>query len=617
MRESDRPDRAGAAAQPHQEAHMVGPVLHHEMLLGSRRSKAYIFRWIYAGWLVLQVMWFLLQYGMSSVAASFTGAPETPATGTVAIWFCETFVFQQLILLLLAVPVLAAGAITDEKTRGTLQYLMTTDVQPWHIVLGKLLGRVAQVGLIALAGVPLFCFLGAFAGVEPVTLIGVFLVAVMPLFALAAASLLSSVWSRQTRDAVLGLYVVGTGAFLLAWWLTPNLLRYFNPLYVLEPAWGRQDLPDLEEFGRRLLGSALGWGLIGITCFALAVWRLRPAYVRQIEGAGRQRKPRWWRVRRAPLTDNPITWKERHVEGLAPLAALRRVPSWVALVLIFGVTTASSLWILVSLAPTALKPVELLQLALRFDLGGLVSRLSVPPGAADQSFIWQGIGAMLIGSLVVGIRCSGAVTGERERSTWEALLLTPLTTRQLVRGKLWGIIGSSYLYLLAYAVPALAVAGLCGLGCLFWTLVWLAVTWLAMYFVGAAGLWCSVRSRGSWRSLLGTLGIGYVGGALVYLLVSPVIFLIALMIVLFLVVLDMYMGTGVGRTAIGGFGQFYLGMLIGSCVALAGAFWGLGWFFLGDAQKWIADRERTRHWKDEPRHLPPLRRREARPRFYR
>ena len=50
--------------------------------------------------------------------------------------------------------------------------------------------------------------------------------------------------------------------------------------------------------------------------------------------------------------------------------------------------------------------------------------------------------------------------------------------------------------------------------------------------------------------------------------------------------------------------------------ALALLFWLMAWLLLGDAQKWVADRERTRHWKDEPIHLPPRRRR-TRPRFYR
>jgi ABC-type transport system involved in multi-copper enzyme maturation permease subunit len=592
---------------------MVGPVLHHEMMLGSRRSRAYIFRWIYAGWLILQVGWFLLQYGMTNLVTD----ENTYATAVVSAWFVQIFVIQQLIFMLLATPVLTSGAITDEKTRGTLQYLMTTDLQSWHIVVGKLLGRVFQVAMLALAGLPLFCFLGAFAGMEPWTLFGVFLVTIVPLLALGSASLLASVWSRQTRDAVLGLYAVGTVLFLLSWWLAPGLLAYFNPLYVLEPAWGERNLIDLGEFGRRLLGSSLAWGGIAAVCLGLSVWRLRPAYIRQLEGEGRQKKERWWRVRRAPVPDNPVVWKERHVEGLAPTASMRRVPTWVTMLIVFLVTVATSLWILITLAPGVPSLGEALQMVLRLDLVGLGNRLMPLPGTADDWFLLQSIVAMLVASLVVGIRCSGAISGEREKSTWEALLLTPLTARQLVRGKMWGIIGSSYLYLLAYAVPALALSALGGVGSFFWTGIWLAVTWLAMYFVGAAGLWCSVRAKSSWRSLLGTVGIGYVGGAFVYILISPVILIIAVVILIFLLIVDEYLGTQLGKTAIGGFPAFVLGFKIGSCLALGGVFWGLAWFFLNDAQKWIADRERTRHWRDEPRRLTPIRRKEARPRFYR
>src|SRR5260370_2969820 len=116
--------------------------------------------------------------------------------------------------------------------------------------------------------------------------------------------------------------------------------------------------------------------------------------------------------------------------------------------------------------------------------------------------MWQGIGALLVATLLVGVRCSGAITGERERQTWEALLLTPLPAPHLIRGKLWGIIGASYPYLLAYLLPALAFSVLAW-GCApIYTFSLMFVTWLAMAFVGSAGLWCSVHSKGSWRRLL-------------------------------------------------------------------------------------------------------------------
>src|SRR5262249_11989103 len=162
------------------------------------------------------------------------------------------------------------------------------------IILGKLLGRVAQVAFLVLTGLPLLCFLGVFGGLEPLALAGFLLVTLVPLFALGAASLLASVWCRQTRDAGLALYAVGLAGWILIA-VVGGYLDYLNPLFVLQPAWGHNDLTDVLEMGRRLLGFSLAWGVLGGVCLGLAVWRLRPAYVRQLEGEGRRKKGRWWR----------------------------------------------------------------------------------------------------------------------------------------------------------------------------------------------------------------------------------------------------------------------------------------------------------------------------------
>src|SRR5262245_52388590 len=141
---------------------MVGPVVHQEMLLGSRRNRLHVLRWVYAGWLVLQVCFLFVRFeaqeGTRHLRAGafppFDDVPRSPVSApeVVGHWFTETFVTQQLVLLLLATPAFVAGAVTDEKRRGTLQYLLTTDLESRHLVLGKLLGRVAQVALLALAG---------------------------------------------------------------------------------------------------------------------------------------------------------------------------------------------------------------------------------------------------------------------------------------------------------------------------------------------------------------------------------------------------------------------------------------------------------------------------------
>src|SRR5262249_16419164 len=237
-----------------------------------------------------------------------------------------------------------------------------------------------------------------------------------------------------------------------------------------------------------------------------------------------------------------------------------------------------------SYVPAGFSTQKLLHHLSRFELADALSLLTPAPNAPTPQgeFLLQSIIAMLLASLVVGIRCSGTISGERERQSWEALLLTPLTARQLIRGKLWGIIGASYLYLLAYAVPALALSALGGFAAFFWTAVWLGVTWLAMYFVGAAGIFCSVRTRSSWRSLPGTPGIGYVFGFFIYVLTTPVIFILMMIIVMFLFIIDQYLGTTLGISMLGGLNEYLAGFTIGSCLALAGIFFGLARFFLAD-----------------------------------
>jgi hypothetical protein len=488
------------------------------------------------------------------------------------------------------------------------------------------------VVVLALAGVPMLCFFAAIGGLDP--LLALLLAAgvtIPPVLGVAAGSLLTSVWSRRTLDAVIGLYAIIALALPVIW-LVEGPLRYFDPFYALEPVWGVNDLgellgelpdflfgwartaPDIysnsHEVAARLLQSAVAWSGLTAVCLGLASWRLRPAYLRQLEGEGRK-KVRWWRVARAPVPDEPVAWKERHVHGIAPLDLLRAVPTWLGIVVVAGITIASSLLILSLHLSTGVTWEKIGRTLLAVDIDGMANLFASSP---HYGFLLQSVLAMFGFSLLVGIRCSSAITGEREKKTWEALLLTPLTARQLIRGKVWGIMGSSYLYLVAYAVPAVLLSLVGGIGSFFWTVVWLAVTWLAMYFVSAAGIWCSVRSKSSWRSLLGTLGLAYAGGFAIYCVTSPVIVVFTIFVYLILLLFDQTYGTATASVV--GFADWYTAFFIASCFALAGLFYLLALFFLSDARKWIADRERTRHWKDEPLRLPQ-RRRPVKQRYYR
>jgi ABC-type transport system involved in multi-copper enzyme maturation permease subunit len=437
--------------------------------------------------------------------------------------------------------------------------------------------------------------MAGFGGVEPVTVLAVTTALVVPTFALAAATLLASVWCRETRDAVLALYAAFVAAGV-AVYLVGGPLRYLDPLYVVAPAWGPAHSLDLPETSRRLLGSVAAWAALGGLCLGLGMWRLRPTYVRELESCAPARAA-WYQGDRVGVGDDPVRWRERHVEGLAPNPTLRRVPQWLGVGGVALLTFVSSCLILYfSLAPGAAGG-ELLRALFFLNL----RKAAVLLPDAGTGFLYQALVALVLASLTVGVRCSGAVTGERERQTWEALLLTPVSARQIVRGKLWGILAASYWYLLAYAAPAVVLSVLGGPLALVWTVLWLAVTALAMYFIGATGLYCSTTSRNSWRSLLATLSVGYVGGSLILLVTSPALMIVAVLLYLLLLLVDVMIRSNMAASF-----DFRL-FIVATCVSLAVIFWLMARLFLNRAHRYIADRERTRHWYEEPLYRRPRR----------
>ncbi len=592
---------------------MFGAIVHQEMLLGSRRNRLYLFRWIYAAWLILQLFWFYVEFQQQKSAAvrprwNQWGMPieepppalEPSAPQIVGGRFAEAFVWQQLLLLVLAVPALVAGAVTDEKRRGTLLYLLSAGVDSRDILLGKLFGRMAIVLAVALTGLPLFALMGGLCGIDLLTIFLLGVQLLLSLFALASAALLASVLSRQTRDAVLGLYLVGLAGWFAIYWFG-GVLNYFNPLYVIAPVWEQGSRFDSSLVLGRLLGSVVAWGLVGGSCLALAIWLLRPLYRRELESLAPVH--RWYSTERAGVEDDPVRWRELHVEGLSPFRTFRTVPQWLAIRAIVTATTLSSLTILWLSLPVS---------ATWSGLAGAVGhldwyRLGLLMPDSDLGFLIQNLVVLLLASLIVGIRCSGAITGEREKQTWEALLMTPLSAKQLVRSKLWGVMGASYAYLLAYAGPAVALSALGGWLALCWTVLGVAVTVLAMYFIGAAGIYCSVRCKNSWRSLLGTMGFGYLGGLALYGIASPVILVLAGLLMVVVTLADLILQTHVSSVARAGFNVWWNLFFVSSCVGLGVIFLLMARLFLNRAQRYIADRERTRHWSEEPIYRRPRR----------
>jgi ABC-type transport system involved in multi-copper enzyme maturation permease subunit len=539
---------------------MLGPVFSLELLLAVRRGRLNVFRCVYGGWWLLQlavICVFLFQYEMDTASAGAVLGPFLQAS-------FQVLVAQQFIFLVLATPAFVAGAITDEKSQGTLPHLLTADLSSWEIIMGKFLGRMAQVALLAVAGWPIVCFLAGYGHIGVPALLASALVAGVIFVVLGAASVWASVRSKQTRDAVLRVYAWSALAILtiwggleairtVAWRFKPGtpmrhrlsqmegVLRYLDPLSVLDSVWGQD---DLQEFFSRCRILLLVYGGMAVIFLTLAVWRFRSMYIRELTAAGRARRT-WWRRTRREVDEDPIRWREATARG--------KVPRWLGLSLLAAVTCATSLAIHYSREPTL--------------------------------FAVQGVVFLFLASLVAGIRTSGAVTGERERQTWDSLLLTPLDTWDLILDNLHGTLDTLRPYFFAFAIPATLIALWTGIDAFVFTVTLHLLTWTAMYYMASTGLWCSVRAKGSWRSLLATLTTGYG-----YLL--AILFLIALVYVwascgIFVVVIFLLKLVGISATA----GMSIVLSLLTSLI-MSWFLWRASYPKLDKARAWVDEHER-------------------------
>jgi ABC-type transport system involved in multi-copper enzyme maturation permease subunit len=502
---------------------MIWAVFRWEMLQAGRRRRAYFLRWLYAAIVLVQVAPLLLRHQMGwDWLLSLLMVGDRRISILSAFTFFESLLTQHYLLLVLLTPALVGGAITEEKTRGTLEHLLTACFRPGEIILGKLLAHSYQLVLWSLLGLPLLCY---FAGVARDMSLPAFVVAtsVALTLGIAALAILMSVWCRTTRAAVFGVYLLmGIGVLLIPpLWRTPwgSGLVSLNPLHVfsldgvirwrpasdfvrpeglsLPAVWHKLPRISLDDHSLRWtrLGTYLtAWLSLAVVCLVMASWQLRRAYRRQLESHVRRGLRRWlgilWR-----RPGNLVLWREGGVAALVK-RNLRR--PWLSLLSVIGASAGALAYLLMRSHPPANN---------YWDIWGRW---------AQDALYWQGLGALLLFSLMAAIRASGSITGEKEKGTWLALMVTPLTSPEVISGKMRGVFWDCVPFVAAHVLITLPVSLLLGIWPTIWTILWTSVMVLAIRWCGAVGLWCSARSASSWRSLLATLTLSYCGGILLF-----------------------------------------------------------------------------------------------------
>jgi ABC-type transport system involved in multi-copper enzyme maturation permease subunit len=489
---------------------MIGPLFQREALRAGGRAWGWALRWA----------WVTTAFFFSVVPMLASGS----MVSVMADGWLQFLVIAQFLLVSVAAPILTAGTVTEEKARGTLPLLLATALTPLDILLGKLLGRTMPLWLLLLVSVPLLCFHAGVSDLNPPGLLALVLLPVLVLLAGGTAGLLASVWSKTTAQALLIVYFAAIGVALAVEW-PGSPLNFLSPLEVLRAVWG-DDYPFQPSGGRqrfvlwprpglvawRLGWFVLAWGGVVAGGLVLAAWRLRPVYLAQLEARGRKRGRHPWRAH-PPVGDDPLCWKECYVEGLSTQTGRGRTPFWLELGVVFA------LWagVLVILCGDSI----------RWEFEKVFPTNGTPPQVMPEfPFFVQGLTVAFVGSVLVGVRGAGAIAGEKQRQTWETLLLTDLRPRELVRGKLRGILRAFWPYLAAALLPALLLSWTGGLAAVFWPLFWGVAAWIVASFLAAVGISHSATQRTTWGRLAFTLATGFLVGLLTLVVWVPCVGLV-------------------------------------------------------------------------------------------
>lgn len=170
----------------------VGPVFTREAVTAPRRLKFYVARGAYVASLLilLSTAWMVL-----------TGTQTVRNLGDLARF--GSAVFQLLAPLQLAVLVFfaalsAASAVSLEKDRRTLVLLLLTNLTNPELVLGKLLASIVNILAMLAAALPLFALLILFGGISVDQIVRTFAVTLASMLAAASLGSTLALWREKT-----------------------------------------------------------------------------------------------------------------------------------------------------------------------------------------------------------------------------------------------------------------------------------------------------------------------------------------------------------------------------------------------------------------------------------
>ncbi len=397
---------------------LAGPIFSREALTSPRQLQHYLVR---AGYVAAL---FVLMYTAGHVTFGWQQSPNVGDIARFGSFVFQIFSLVQLSLVLFFALLFAAGNVAQEKDRQTLILLLLTDLRDREVVFGKLFASLLMVSVLLAASLPVFVFMHLMGGVD-LGQIG-WSLAICAATALAAGSwgTLVAFWREKTFQTlaisvlgavlflgVLETVIAITGADSEIGGMAALLNPYRAMFSVLEPLNRRTGVDGLAfTAGGAVVSLVLLSCLLNLaTIYRLRVWNpsrvMYAAPQTELEEgeAGIVRTT----AKQREIWNNPVIWRELRTRAYG-----RKV-------------------FVIKLAYVAIALFAFLNLS-RPGSGELIMGMITPLGFAYLALC-------LLSLMLINAQAVTSITSERDGKTLELLLVTDVTAKEFVFGKLGGM----------------------------------------------------------------------------------------------------------------------------------------------------------------------------------
>ncbi|MGD8500038.1 MAG: hypothetical protein PVJ86_05295, partial [Phycisphaerales bacterium] len=178
---------------------LTGPIFDKELRVSSRRRRNYVLRFAYLVLLscFLVLVWIEeVRYSGSAVyrISRMARAGQTIIACTVWFQFCVTQVVAVIML---------STSISDEIYNRTLGLLMTTPINSFQIVMGKLFSKLLQLILLLAISLPLLAIVRVFGGVPWGYVTSSLCITLTTVIFVGSLSLFFSIFSRRAYIVII------------------------------------------------------------------------------------------------------------------------------------------------------------------------------------------------------------------------------------------------------------------------------------------------------------------------------------------------------------------------------------------------------------------------------